>query len=93
MHGSDSVESAQKEIALWFKEEELVSWEPAAKSWVYEDWIWVGATEVNDWLSLLNLVIALQVMHNKILNINELSWSCEWRMLTRSSHLVECIYT
>merc|ERR1712007_98314 len=37
MHGSDSVESAQKEIALWFKDEELVSWEPAAKSWVYED--------------------------------------------------------
>ena len=37
MHGSDSVESANKEIALWFKDEELVSWQPAAKSWVYED--------------------------------------------------------
>ncbi len=37
MHGSDSVESANKEIALWFKEEELVSWAPAEKSWVYED--------------------------------------------------------
>merc|ERR1712007_355878 len=36
-HGSDAVESAQKEIALWFKDEELVSWEPSAKSWVYED--------------------------------------------------------
>lgn len=37
MHGSDSVESAKKEIALWFKDEELVQWEPVAKSWVYED--------------------------------------------------------
>merc|ERR1712200_23152 len=26
IHGSDSVESANKEIALWFKPEELVSW-------------------------------------------------------------------
>ncbi|KAK4029261.1 nucleoside diphosphate kinase [Daphnia magna] len=37
MHGSDSVESANKEIALWFKDEELVSWQPADKCWVYED--------------------------------------------------------
>ncbi|XP_046643445.1 nucleoside diphosphate kinase-like [Daphnia pulicaria] len=37
MHGSDSVESANKEIALWFKDEELVSWQPADKVWVYED--------------------------------------------------------
>lgn len=37
MHGSDSVESANKEIALWFKEEELVGWQPASKCWVYED--------------------------------------------------------
>jgi len=27
IHGSDAVESANKEIALWFKEEQLVSWE------------------------------------------------------------------
>ena len=27
IHGSDAVESANKEIALWFKPEELVSWE------------------------------------------------------------------
>merc|ERR1712007_260978 len=26
IHGSDSVESANKEIALWFKEDELVNW-------------------------------------------------------------------
>jgi len=35
-HGSDSVESANKEIALWFKNEDLVNWESAQKGWVYE---------------------------------------------------------
>lgn len=35
-HGSDSVESAEKEIALWFTPEELTSWEPCSKVWVYE---------------------------------------------------------
>lgn len=37
IHGSDAVESANKEIALWFKPEELVKWTPVAKPWVYED--------------------------------------------------------
>merc|ERR1712038_1059374 len=36
-HGSDAVESANKEIALWFKPEELCSWEPNGMTWVYED--------------------------------------------------------
>ncbi|KAG5679050.1 hypothetical protein PVAND_008647 [Polypedilum vanderplanki] len=36
IHGSDSVESAKKEIALWFNENELVNWTPAAVNWVYE---------------------------------------------------------
>ncbi|KAL7046915.1 hypothetical protein ACKWTF_002738 [Chironomus riparius] len=36
IHGSDSVESANKEIALWFNDNELVSWKPAAVNWVYE---------------------------------------------------------
>lgn len=36
IHGSDAPETAQTEIALWFTEAELVSWEPAAKSWLYE---------------------------------------------------------
>ena len=36
-HGSDAVETAEKEIALWFTEEELVKWEPVNSSWVYED--------------------------------------------------------
>ena len=34
-HGSDSVESANKEINLWFKGDELTSWTPAAIDWVY----------------------------------------------------------
>ncbi|XP_058120119.1 nucleoside diphosphate kinase [Anopheles ziemanni] len=36
IHGSDAVESANKEIALWFKDEELVSYTPAVETWVYE---------------------------------------------------------
>ncbi|MEA5452678.1 nucleoside-diphosphate kinase [Leptolyngbya sp. CCNP1308] len=36
IHGSDAPETAQAEIALWFTESELVSWEPAAKGWLYE---------------------------------------------------------
>lgn len=36
IHGSDAVETAQREISLWFSEDELVSWESTAKSWLYE---------------------------------------------------------
>jgi len=35
-HGSDSVENAEKEIALWFKPEEVVDWEDHSSSWLYE---------------------------------------------------------
>lgn len=35
-HGSDSVESANREIGIWFKKEELVEWKPSAISWIYE---------------------------------------------------------
>ncbi|KAI5780838.1 nucleoside diphosphate kinase [Geopyxis carbonaria] len=35
-HGSDAVESAKKEIALWFSEADLVSYQQSAHSWVYE---------------------------------------------------------
>jgi len=36
-HGSDAVESAEKEIALWFGgDKEVVDWNPCASSWVYE---------------------------------------------------------
>jgi nucleoside-diphosphate kinase len=34
VHGSDSVENAQSEIALWFKPDELVSWTPVNSAWV-----------------------------------------------------------
>ncbi|XP_044160751.1 nucleoside diphosphate kinase A1 [Bufo gargarizans] len=37
IHGSDSVESAKKEIALWFKPEELTDYQSCAYSWVYEN--------------------------------------------------------
>ena len=37
IHGSDAVETAQREIALWFEEKELVSWESSVVGWLYED--------------------------------------------------------
>ena len=36
IHGSDAVETAQSEIALWFKDEELVDWSPVSTPWLYE---------------------------------------------------------
>ena len=36
IHGSDSVENAKKEIALWFKPEELAAWTLPAQGWIYE---------------------------------------------------------
>uniref|UniRef100_A0A8C9IZV9 Nucleoside diphosphate kinase n=1 Tax=Piliocolobus tephrosceles TaxID=591936 RepID=A0A8C9IZV9_9PRIM len=36
IHGSDSVKSAEKEISLWFKPEELVDYKSCAHDWVYE---------------------------------------------------------
>lgn len=36
IHGSDAIETAQTEIALWFKDDELVSWQPTIRSWIYE---------------------------------------------------------
>lgn len=35
-HASDSPENAEKEVALWFKKEELVEWERAVDSWIFE---------------------------------------------------------
>lgn len=35
-HGSDSVESAKKEIALWFKPEEVNEWKSHSHEWIYE---------------------------------------------------------
>ncbi len=36
IHGSDSPESAQSELALWFKPEELVEYELASRVWTYD---------------------------------------------------------
>lgn len=39
IHGSDSVESANKEIKLWFgdeKKKEVVDWASWAEKWIYE---------------------------------------------------------
>ena len=35
-HASDSIENGEKEVALWFKPEELVEWARAADRWVFE---------------------------------------------------------
>ncbi|XP_059527621.1 nucleoside diphosphate kinase B-like [Myotis daubentonii] len=36
IHGSDSVKSAEREISLWFKPEELVDYKSCAFDWIYE---------------------------------------------------------
>ena len=36
IHGSDSPESAEREISLWFKPEELTEWTPTISTWIYE---------------------------------------------------------
>ncbi|WP_088892749.1 nucleoside-diphosphate kinase [Leptolyngbya ohadii] len=36
IHGSDAPETAQQEISLWFKDDELVSWQPTITPWLYE---------------------------------------------------------
>lgn len=39
IHGSDSVESAQREISLWFGQDELQCWEDTHNHWLYN---WTG---------------------------------------------------
>eukprot|EP00818_Percolomonas_sp_WS_P010163 CAMPEP_0117448228 /NCGR_PEP_ID=MMETSP0759-20121206/7290_1 /TAXON_ID=63605 /ORGANISM="Percolomonas cosmopolitus, Strain WS" /LENGTH=149 /DNA_ID=CAMNT_0005240603 /DNA_START=32 /DNA_END=481 /DNA_ORIENTATION=+ len=36
VHASDALETAQREIALWFKDEEIVSYKQTAETHVYE---------------------------------------------------------
>jgi nucleoside-diphosphate kinase len=36
IHGSDSAESAARELKLFFKPEELLDWTPASQGWVYD---------------------------------------------------------
>jgi nucleoside-diphosphate kinase len=36
-HASDTVENGEKEVALWFTPQELISWERPIDPWVFED--------------------------------------------------------
>ena len=36
IHGSDSVDSANKEIGLWFDADKPISWDHHSEKWVYE---------------------------------------------------------
>lgn len=36
IHGSDSPESATRELGLFFKADELLDWKPAVQGWVYD---------------------------------------------------------
>src|SRR2546430_14561877 len=36
IHGSDSPESAAREMSLFFKPEELLDWSPASQGWIYD---------------------------------------------------------
>lgn len=36
VHASDSPESAETEIALWFKPEEIINWQRDIEKWIYE---------------------------------------------------------
>jgi len=36
IHGSDSPESATRELGLFFKSDELVDWTPVSREWVYD---------------------------------------------------------
>jgi len=35
-HASDTVENGEKEVALWFKKEELVTWSRDTDRWIFE---------------------------------------------------------
>ncbi len=37
VHGSDSLESARREIGLWFDDREVVDWNRGAEKWIYEE--------------------------------------------------------
>merc|ERR1719220_2965787 len=37
IHASDSSEAAQKEVSMWFTNEEICQWRPCSLEWTYED--------------------------------------------------------
>lgn len=36
IHGSDAPETAEQEMALWFKPEEMAAWSPTLMPWIHE---------------------------------------------------------
>lgn len=36
VHGSDAVETAKREIDIWFQDNELAQWSPSNNQWIYE---------------------------------------------------------
>ncbi len=36
VHGSDSLDSAKREISIFFNESEMVEWKPEIQKWIYE---------------------------------------------------------
>lgn len=36
IHGSDSAESAERELKLWFQSEEIIDYQPDRETWVYD---------------------------------------------------------
>ena len=36
IHGSDSIESAKREIGIFFKDNEIINWQPDIQKWIYE---------------------------------------------------------
>lgn len=34
-HASDTVENGEKEVALWFREDEIISWERSIDRWIF----------------------------------------------------------
>lgn len=36
IHGSDSVDNANKEISLWFRPDEIIDYQPTNDVWIYE---------------------------------------------------------
>jgi len=37
VHASDKPETGEREVALWFKQEELVDWKRAVDTWIFEN--------------------------------------------------------
>ena len=35
-HGSDAEKSAEREISLWFRADELTTWQQTTEKWIYE---------------------------------------------------------